>query len=263
MNVGLAVILGFIQGLTEFLPVSSSGHLALFGNWFGMQQPDLAFDVLVHVATLAAILVYFRKDWLQLANQLLRRQQGDMPRWVLLYLILSMIPAGLVGIFLKDKIALVHQHNEWVGVCLLITGVTLLLGLRMAEGGFEYRKMNWVVLIAMSIAQALAVTPGISRSGATIMAGVFAGMQRKDCARFSFLMAVPVIGGAGLLTLKDLYEQPQALPSDLWVSYGAGFAAALVSGFVALAFLMKLLEGRNYFRFGYYCLAMGLLAIVL
>ncbi len=263
MSVGLAVLLGFIQGFTEFFPVSSSGHLALFGNWFGMAQPDLTFDVLVHVATLGAILVYFRKDWLQLANQLLTREQGDMPRWVLLYLILSMIPAGLVGVFLKSQIALVHQHNAWVGVCMLITGATLLLGLRMEEGGFEYRKMTWAVLIAMSVAQALAVLPGISRSGATIMAGVFAGMQRKDCARFSFLMAVPVIGGAGLLTLKDLYEQPFPLPSGIWASYGAGFAAAMVSGFLALIFLMKLLEGRNYFRFGYYCLAMGLLAIVL
>lgn len=263
MSVGLAIFLGIIQGLTEFLPVSSSGHLALFGNWFGMAQPDLTFDVLVHVATLAAIVVYFRKDWIQLANQIITRQFGDMPRMVLLYLILSMIPAGLVGVFLKEDIMLVHHHNAWVGVCLMITGATLLLGLRTEEGEMPYRNMTWAVLIAMSLAQAVAILPGISRSGATIMAGVFAGMQRKDCARFSFLMAVPVIGGAGLLTLKDVYEQPTPLPQDLWLSYGAGFAAALISGFIALAFLMKLLEGRNYFRFGFYCIGLGLLAIIL
>lgn len=263
MSIGLAILLGVLQGLTEFFPVSSSGHLALFGNWFGLAEPDITFDILVHLATLAAIIAYFYKDWLQLLQMTLKKEKGDMPPMIIPYIIVSMIPAGLAGVFLKDQFEMVHHYNFWVGVCLLVTGVTLLAGLKVEGGKRTYAQMTWAVVIIMGLAQAMAILPGISRSGATIMAAVFMGMRRTDGARFSFLMAVPVIGGAGLLAVKDLIERADTMSSDLWMAYGAGFLAALVSGFVALAFMMKLLEARRFFYFGFYCLVMGTIAMII
>jgi undecaprenyl-diphosphatase len=261
MSLGLAILLGIIQGLTEFLPVSSSGHLALFGTWFGLGEPDLTFDILVHLATLAAIMVYFRHDWLQLGQMLLKRESGDLPPKVLQYLIISMVPAGLIGVFFKDQVEWFHHHPFWVGLFLLVTAALLLPGLKKGMEGKTFAEMGWAVVIAMSLAQACAIMPGISRSGATIMLGIYLGMQRRAAARFSFLMAVPVIGGAGVLAAKDLLDAPP-LSSELMMAYGAGFVAALVSGFFALAFMMRLLDGRRFFLFGFYCLGLGLAAMI-
>lgn len=285
MSVAVAIFLGILQGLTEFFPVSSSGHLALFGHWLGVQEADLTFEILVHMATLAAIIVYFRKDWLQLAKigvatlavaaaylkketlpaayDKLAEARGDFPPYIFVYVLVSMIPAGFVGIFLKEHIEWITGQTFWVGVCLIVTGITLLFGLKVPPEGKPMEKLNAAVVIAMGCAQALAVLPGISRSGSTIMCALFLGMSRQVGARFSFLMAVPVIGGAGLLMVKDLLENNQALSADLMTAYGAGFVAALISGFFALAFLMKLLEGNRFFFFGFYCLPMGVLAMVL
>ena len=262
MSLLLAIGLGILQGLTEFFPVSSSGHLALFGAWFGLHEPDLTFDILVHLATLAAILVYFRADWYQLAAVLFKREQPtDMPRWVLPYLLISMMPAGLVGVFYKDNIEWFHSQPQWIGLFLLVTGLILVLGLRLKQGGRPLMTLGLGVVIAMALAQAAAILPGISRSGATIMIGLFLGLERKAAARFSFLMAVPVIGGAGLLALIDLAGSSQGISAELGLAYGAGFLAALLSGFAALAFMMRLLEGNRFFFFGFYCLALGGLAI--
>lgn len=263
VSVWVAVFLGVLQGLTEFFPVSSSGHLALFGAWFGKQDEDLTFEILVHMATLAAIVVYFRKDWLQLLNIALRKERGDFPPHIFLYVLVSMIPAGIVGVFLKDQIEHIHGQTFWVGVFLIITGITLLFGLKVPPDGKPMDKLSLAVVFAMGCAQAFAVLPGISRSGSTIMCALFLGMSRQAGARFSFLMAVPVIGGAGLLMVKDLFENGAQLGSELLTAYAAGFVAALISGFFALAFLMKLLEGNRFFFFGFYCLPMGVLAMLL
>lgn len=261
MSIGLAVLLGIVQGLTEFFPVSSSGHLALFGYWFGMHEPDITFDILVHLATLGAIVVYFRHDWWTLLRTFFSREKGDFPNLILPFLLLSMVPAGVVGVLFKDSVTWMHGKPALVGLCLLLTGVTLLFGMRFRERGFPLKEMGIGVVLVMACAQALAVLPGISRSGATIMAAVFLGMERKDAARFSFLMAVPVIGGAGLLTVIDLVKSADTLDPGLWPAYGAGFVAAAISGFFALAFLMRLLQGNRFFLFGFYCLAVGLAAI--
>jgi len=261
MSIGLAVVLGILQGLTEFLPVSSSGHLALFGAWFGLEEPDLTFDILVHLATLAAIMVYFRRDWVQLVALLFRRGRGDFPPNVILLILVSMVPAGLVGIFLEEQVLWAHHRPAVVGSLLVLNGIVLLLGFRATDGHLSITAIGLPIVIAMGLAQACAIMPGISRSGATIMCAVFMGMARKDAARFSFLMAVPVIGGAGILAAKDLLEAGSDQLLRLWPAYSAGFIAALISGFLALAFLMRLLEGRRFFLFGFYCLALGALAI--
>ena len=262
MDLDLALVLGLLQGFTEFFPVSSSGHLALFGFWFGLKEPDLTFDILVHLATLGAIIVYFRKDWIQLGRHLFQGEHGDFPKGIGTFLLISIIPAGLVGIFLEDGVAWVHGKPFWVGLCLLATGVILLGGLFIRREGLPLKRLGLGVVVAMSLAQALAILPGISRSGITIMVAVYLGMQRGAGARFSFLMAVPIIGGAGILALKDLLQASAHLTSEVILAYGGGFLAALVSGFVALALLMKLLEGVRFFYFGFYCMTLGLVAMV-
>ena len=261
MSVGVAIVLGILQGLTEFFPVSSSGHLALFGAWFGLTEPDLTFDILVHLATLAAILIYFRDDWFKLANMLRGKGRGDLPKHIIPYLIISMIPAGLVGVFGKEHIEWVHARPEYVGAFLLVTGTVLLAGFKLKNNNRPLQEITIGIVIAMAFAQAFAVAPGISRAGMTIMMGLFLGMERFASARFSFLMAVPVIGGAGVLAIMDLMGSAHAMTSEMWLAYGAGFIAAMFSGFFALVFLMKLLEGKRFFLFGFYCLAMGLFAI--
>jgi len=259
----VAILLGVLQGLTEFFPVSSSGHLALFGHWFGLAEPDLTFDVLVHLATLLAILVYFRADWIQLFRLLFRRGRGDLPRLLIPYLLLSMIPAGLVGFLLEDQVEWFHARPGWVGVFLIVNGLLLLWGMRHQGGGKSFEDLSFGTVIGIALAQATAILPGISRSGSTIVTGQLLGLDRRAAARFSFLMVVPVIGGAGLLKLLDLFANKDALSTDLLFAYGAGFVAATLSGFFALAFLMRLLEGPRFFQFGFYCLALGLFALAL
>lgn len=263
MTLGLAIFLGILQGLTEFFPVSSSGHLALFGHWFGLAEADLQFEILVHLATLVAILVYFRHDWVQLVQNFFgMKNAGDFPKWMWVYVGLSMIPAALVGIFLKDTIAHFHGEPWFVGLCLIATGTALFFGKKVTAEGLPMTQFSLKICIIMGLVQALAVLPGVSRSGSTILAGVFAGMSRHAAARFSFLMAVPVIGGAGFLEVLKLYKNAETMPPGMMTAYLAGSAAALISGFVALRFLMSWLEGRRFFDFCYYCWAMGAVAIL-
>lgn len=257
----LACILGILQGLTEFFPVSSSGHLALFSFWFGFQNEDLTFEILVHMATLAAIITYFRRDWIQLFKTLVGKDKGDLPPLIIPYLIVSMIPAGLAGVLGSDGVVWMNHQPVAIGLCLILMGTLLLAGLRAPKGERPLAKMTWTIVLGMALVQALAILPGISRSGITILAGVFLGLQKPAAARFSFLMAVPVIGGAGLLTALDLWKNAHAIQAEQWLAYGVGFISALISGFFALAFLMKLLNGNRFFHFGWYCLALGMIAL--
>lgn len=263
MTIGLAIFLGILQGLTEFFPVSSSGHLALFGHWFGLAEADLQFEILVHLATLIAILVYFRHDWVQLVRNFLGfKDAGDFPKWMWVYVLISMIPAALIGIFFKDTIAHYHGEPWFVGICLLATGTALYFGKKITADGLPMEKFSLKVVVFMAFVQALAILPGVSRSGSTILVGVFAGMSRHAAARFSFLMAVPVIGGAGFLEVVKLYQNAEAMAPGVMSAYLAGSAAALVSGFIALRFLMSWLEGRRFFDFCYYCWGLGTVAII-
>ena len=156
----LAILLGILQGLTEFFPVSSSGHLALFGAWFGLDEPDLTFDILLHLATLAAILVYFRSDWIQLVRILLGSKPADMPKQVVPFLIVATLPAVVVGFLFKDAITVFHGHPDWVGLCLLVTGMTLVAGLFVKGNHRSYMTMTWTIILIMGVAQASALLPG-------------------------------------------------------------------------------------------------------
>lgn len=286
MTVWEALVLGVVQGLTEFLPVSSSGHLVVASHLFGLtgaENPGLLFDVTVHVGTLAAVFVAYGKDlW-----QVIRASVCAVPHLVRgrfkeafaspyarlgAMIVLGTIPTGLMGILLKDTFESLFDSPRAVGFAFLVTGTFLWfagrrLALRghpgpgaMAAGGEATRPVRttggmrvWDAL-TVGIAQGLAITPGISRSGSTIAAGLFLGLERELAARFSFLLAVPAILGAVVLELRHGLPAATLSPTPFLV----GFAAAGVSGYLALRFLLRLLVGGRLGAFAWYLWPLGL-----
>jgi len=238
MTLLLAILLGLIQGLTEFLPISSSGHLALFGKWFGLGEADINFDIILHLATLVAILLVYRKDVIKLAAAPFKKDREGL---VLLgFLVLATLPAAVIGILFKDELSFFHNHTTWVALFLAVTGVILLGGfLFKEERNMTLSGLTVLQVLVMGFAQAFAILPGISRSGMTIMAGVFLGLKKEEAARFSFLMALPAISGAGILMARDL--QIEQL-SAMIVPYSWGFLCAFVSSLAALKLGVLLIE---------------------
>ncbi len=248
------IILGIIQGLTEFLPVSSSGHLEIFKLLLGddsLGQESLTTTVVLHFATALSTIFVFRKDILDLIRSLANRSAKTEHRFIF-YILLSMIPAAIVGVFFEDKIEALFFHQMiLVGVSLIITaGLLLLADLQQTTE----RKLNATRSIVVGVAQAIAILPGISRSGATIAGSVLLGVKRSEAARFSFLMVVPLIFGKILLDIKD-----GAWVSDQinWGSLGLGFAAAFLSGILACRLMIKLVNNSRLRYFAVYCFLVG------
>lgn len=249
------LILGIVQGLTEFLPVSSSGHLALGADVLDLPENDIAFTVLVHAATALSTIVVFWDDIKKLIT-------GETPRKYLAFLAVSMVPAAIVGFTFKDQIKAITS-TEFVGYMLIITALILALSQKIKSSGIK--PVGWLNSILIGIAQAMAILPGISRSGSTIGAALILGVNREEAARFSFLMALPVIGGATLLELKDLVEVGTIASGDSVpvLGYALGFTAAFVSGLLACKWMIRLVKGTNLMWFAVYCLIIGLVTITL
>ena len=254
MNLWEAVFLGALQGATEFLPVSSSGHLVVAEAVLGLQTPGLVVEVVLHVATLLAVVIVYRKTLGRLAAGVIA---GDRAAWrYVLLLALATIPAGLVGVTLQDWFERIFDSLTLVGVNFLITG-TVLWSTRGKTGRGERPTAQGA--LGIGVAQALAILPGISRSGTTVAAGMWLGMDAVRAAEFSFLLAIPAIAGAALLQIPDL-------PSDV-MSIGAlplvtGFVAALVSGVLAIRVLIALLRSQAFHRFAPYCWAIGIITML-
>ena len=251
-----SILLGILQGLTEFLPVSSSGHLVLAQELLsGFNMPAAAFDVLLHGGTLAAVLVYFRDDLVQMAHDMARPSERG---WRLpALLVIGSIPAGVVGVFLSEMIEPLFSAPRVASVGLLVTGCILAAAWRIRGRG--HRTLADITMsgaILIGLAQALAIVPGISRSGSTIAMGMFIGYSGKEAARFSFLLSIPAIGGALLLESGVLTE------GGLPLSFLAGTVSAALVGWASVAFLMKLLDRENLLPFAVYCLALGSLSLV-
>lgn len=255
------LVLGVVQGLTEFLPVSSSGHLKLGQELMGLHEEDLTFTVLVHAATALSTVVVFRQDMLQLAQDAFARgEHGNASRRYLGLLLLSAVPAGVIGLLYKDQIEGLAT-TRFVGAMLCVTALVLFLSQRASAGN---RPIGASRALGVGLAQALAILPGISRSGSTIGAALMLGISREEAARFSFLMALIPIGGATLLTIKDLMEQPSwGVAGEIpWLGYGLGTLAAFVSGWAACTWMIRLVKRSNLAGFGGYCLLAGILAII-
>ncbi len=278
MDLFQALVLGLIQGLTEFLPISSSAHLVfvpwLFG-WNGRPVNSLQFDVALHMGTLLAVLAYFAGDWRRLigagVRSVLERRIGANPdRRLVWMLALGSVPAAVVGLVAESKVeSLFHDPaNLRVGlviiaVMMMVLGLLLLLAERVSRHVRELHDVGPVTALGVGLAQALALIPGVSRSGSTITAGLFFGLKREAAARFSFLLATPVVLGAGLKKLYDVLHEGGIPPDQQW-GFVVGFLAAAVSGFLTIHFLLRYLQTRSTAPFIWYRLmvGMGLLLLV-
>lgn len=244
LTYGWAVILGLIQGLTEFLPVSSSGHLAL-AQHLGFDQPlPIAFDVLLHVATVLVVLGAFGKDLLHCWRE---------ERIVLGYVLAGTVATVAVVIPLKDRIEALRESPLAVCGALLLTAAVLAWMEYTAKARLALKDFGWGRSIAVGLAQAVAVMPGVSRSGATIAGGSLCGLERDDAMRFSFFLMIPAVCGAAVLKAKDLLEEPNALAQLPLGPCAVGFVVAGVSGLFALKALMHLVREKKLLWFSGYC----------
>lgn len=254
MTVIQALILGAVQGLTEFLPVSSSGHLVIFQHLLGLENTPLAFDVLVHMGTLLAVFVAF---WSDIAA-LLRKPWSKLT----FLIVVGCIPAAAVGILLEPIFEETFKSLLVVGWGLLITGVVLMVSEKwsLAKPGLkEIEETSYWDVLFIGLLQAIAIVPGISRSGSTISAGLLAGMERPFAARYSFLLSIPVIMGAGLLELKDLGTG--ALGAISSAAIIAGLLSAALFGYIAIKVVLRLVNQGRLSVFSWYVWALGLVTL--
>jgi undecaprenyl-diphosphatase len=269
LSVFEALILGVVQGLTEFLPVSSSGHLVLVPEFFNLSQPTIGFDVLVHLATLVAVVGYF---WRDVANMVLsivapsRLPRGEAKVWrrMVLWLIIGSIPAALAGAFFADFFEGLFENTLAVGIFLVVTSL-LLVGSDLALGRLTsqpvgLRAMRAQDALIIGCFEALAIAPGLSRSGSTIAAGIFLGFERPAAARFSFLLSIPAILGAFVFTLRDISG---GFAGASGAAYAVGAIAAAVSGFLAISLLMRYVKEHRLRVFAIYAAVVGLITIIL
>lgn len=244
--------LSIVQGLTEFLPVSSSGHLVLFQKIFGLEPPVL-FDVFVHVGTLGAILFYFRRELKKLIEGIFKKENKSL--YFLFLIVIGTIPAVIVGLLLEKRIEVIFDSFRLVGISLLITGLLLLLT-NIFKDKLKKGKVvssNWKDALFIGIFQALAILPGISRSGATISAGLFRRFGRDLAFKFSFFLAIPAIIGALILQIPDLVSSSSYLINQALI----GMVIAGIVGFFALKILRKVLVSSKLHIFAIYCLLLG------
>ena len=264
MEIIQAIVLGLIQGATEFIPVSSSGHLVLVPWLLGWGSPGLVFDTVVHWGTLVAVLAYFWRDWLELIGTWLR----GLVRWdwrdplarLVWLLILGSIPAAVLGFLFEDFFESLFGKPAWVALFLFVTAALLALGELLGKRRRNLADLGWLDAALIGLAQASAIAPGISRSGATISTGLFRGLERDAAARFSFLLATPIIFGAGLFKLTDLGAM--ADPAGQISVLAAGFLAAAVAGYVCIWGLLRYLKRGSLYPFAIYCAAAGLFALI-
>jgi undecaprenyl-diphosphatase len=259
MGVLEAVILGLVQGLTEFLPVSSSGHIELGKAILNIGgSENLLFSVLVHGATALSTIVVFRKDIWTIMRDLLRFQLNESTVYTF-KILLSMIPVGLLGIFFKDEIEGMFTGNILlVGSMLLVTALLLTFAYFKKPGSGDVTYKNAFII---GIAQALAIVPGISRSGATISTGLLAGIEKDKVARFSFLMVLIPILGASALELKAFIETSEDPGTQKFYVLFTGFVAAFFAGIMACSWMIRIVRRGKLIYFAIYCLLIGLLAI--
>lgn len=271
MNYLMSVVLGFVQGVAEFLPISSSGHLSLLQSWFGMEEPDNLFNVLLHFATLVAVCVVYWRDIVDMVREFFRcvasvaggkKEKGPVPpaRRLILMIILATLPLVFV-LPIEDKVEALGGSNLYVGIALLCTGAILFISDRLSRGNKTERTMTVRDALLVGCAQAVAVIPGLSRSGCSIAAGMAVGFDRTFAVRFSFLLSLPAVLGATLLKVIDVLQE--GIDTSLLPIYFVGMVVAGVVGYFSIRLVNLLAQKNKFGRFAYYCWAIGLVAIVL
>src|SRR5438874_2669354 len=264
MSVVQAIVLGIAQGLSEFLPISSSAHLILVPWLFGWQDPGLAFDVALHWGTLVAGLAILLKDWSRLFNAGLMGGGWGSDRRLFWGLVISAIPAAIVGKLL-DKWAESNLRAPLLIACTMAAlGLILWYADRVGRKSRDLAQMTIPRAFSIGVAQAAALVPGVSRSGATISLGLLEDFTREEIARFSFLMSTPIIFGAGLLKLPKMVHDMRAGEGDLtWAALAAGFLASAIVGAAVIRWMLDYLRRRTFAAFAWYRLAVAALVVVL
>lgn len=273
MTIIKALILGLIQGVSEFLPISSSGHLSIAGRLMGFDpEADslLSFNILLHVATLAAVFIVYRNDIWEMIKAFFGmckdlftgkglRLKEFLYRRLIVMLIVATLPATVAAFVLGD---IIENPELWqIGIFLIITAILLFLSEKLAGGNTDLEKMSSKRAFGVGCFQALGTLPGISRSGSTIVGGLFCGLDKKTAVRFSFLMSIPAILGALVLDIKDIFTAPSQTLSFLPII--VGMITAALSGYFAIKFLLRLVEKSKLSYFSIYCTLAGIFAIIL
>ena len=260
------MILGIVQGATEFLPVSSSGHLVVIPALLGWEAPPLVYDTTVHLATLIAVIAVFRRDLLGLLaawwRGIIKRQPfGTIEARLAWFVILGTVPGVLAGVFLEDVFEGLFESPRAAGGFLLLTALLLVLAEVFGKRRRELTAMNWADSLLIGAGQAAAIAPGLSRSGTTIAVGMFRGMTRDAAARFSFILSIPIILGAAIMQSIEAAgnDNLTALMPELIT----GFLAAGISGYAAIRLFLAYLRKRRLYPFAVYCVVVGVLALVL
>lgn len=274
MSILSSMILGLVQGVSEFLPISSSGHLSLFQHFFNLATSDgsLFFDVLLHLGTLIAIFVYYWKDIVKLVKSLIhliqclfsKKERQKVKRLapaerMVLMIIVATLPLFVI-LPIKDLVEGLYSNTIFVGCALLATGVILFLSDRMARGKKGPKSATMLDALLVGVGQAVAVVPGLSRSGTSISAGMLRGFSRRFAVRFSFLMSIPAVLGANILTIGDAVQQ--GIDTSMLPAYILGTAVAAVSGYFAIRLVNLLASKGKFGNFAYYCWGIGAAAVV-
>lgn len=259
----LALLLGLLQGFTEFLPISSSGHLVLAQSLLpGFSQPGVLFDVTLHLGTLVAVCLYFWNDLWSLFLSLFawKNAVARENRRLLWLLIVGSAPTAVIGLLFRKQFEAMFDDLQGAGIWFVITGILLFVTDRVSTRGRELREMTLFDALVIGIAQGLAIIPALSRSGSTIAAGIFLGLERQMLVRYSFLLSIPAIAGAFLLEL--VAHRQEALAGFDPLVYGVGTLAAGILGYWSIAVLLRMTQSRRLSVFGYYCVVLGVLTLV-
>jgi undecaprenyl-diphosphatase len=262
------IVLGIVQGLTEFLPISSTAHLAVIPWLFGWKDPGLAFDIALHVGTLAAILIYFLRDWLLvIAHGFGLRVEGDPdlkrnPK-LLWFLVAATIPVGLFGYIFKEHAETTWRSPNVIGAMMIGVGVLLWLAERAGRRQKDLGHLSFVDSLAIGFAQVLAIVPGTSRSGVTIAAGLFRNLDRATAARFSFLLSTPAIGAAAAKDFYDLLKHEGGISPDMRTAFVVGILVSAITGCLVIRFLMNYLRKGTLNCFVIYRVIFGIIVIAL
>jgi len=268
MTILQAIILGIVQGLTEFLPISSSAHLVLVPALLGWQIPEdfnFIFDVIVQMGTLIAVIIFFWKDLVEIFTAMVNGIRSKTPfaepearlGWLV---VLATVPAGIIGLLIKPLVESAFSSPTATALMLVVTAVILFVGERIGKQTRSLSALTWVDALWIGLAQALAIFPGISRSGATISAGLVRGVKRVGSARFSFLMLIPIMIASSLLEVKDFMTMPGLsayLPALI-----AGVVAAGIVGYLAIRWLLGYLGHHTLYIFSIYCLVVALIVLI-
>lgn len=259
MEIFQAIILGIVQGLGEFLPISSTAHLIVFPYLFHWQDPGLSFDVALHMGTLVAVLLYFWRDWIRIfqISIMPRKKNGDMYNQnILWFLILASIPGAVAGYLLEDFAETAFRNPLLIAITLSVVGLLLFLVDRFSKQKKDIGNITKKDAIIIGVAQAVAIVPGVSRSGATMTAALSLGLTREAAARFSFLLSTPIIFGAAVVKV------PELLQAGITTPIVAGILAAAVSGYLAIKYMLQFIQKVGYAPFFWYRLGLSILIVL-